>query len=526
MKYIKSAIRWFFDTAEALLGLAFPANWNPMLNLGALGFFFYWIITASGIYVYVFFDTGVHHAYSSIEYMTNEQWYLAGIMRSLHRYASDGLIIVVMLHIAREFALDRYRGVRWFSWATGVPVMMLIFVAGISGYWLVWDKLAQYVAIVSTEWLDVLPIFGEPIARNFMSTAALESRFFTLMIFMHIAVPLIALALMWMHLQRVTKPRINPPRGLAIGAFLSMLGLSLVYPATSHAPADLSQVPGDVALDWFYLPLFPLLENLPGPVTWAACATLVLIMAVMPWLPPLKKAAPAVVDLANCNGCARCFNDCPYNAISLVARSDGLAFEREPVVDPQYCVSCGICAGSCPTSMPFRRVSALSPGIDMPDRTMADIRQNVLDVSETLEGSGRIMVFGCTSAMQIDKLKSSKFGIIKLNCIGQLPPAFVDYVLSRNLADGVVLTGCRENSCHARYGVRWTQDRLARVRDPQLRNRVPRERVKTLWAGCSGGKKLAATIEEFSAELAQMGPVDMKRRAKPVPDPMLESADA
>lgn len=526
MKYIKSAIRWFFDTAEALLGLAFPANWNPMLNLGALGFFFYWIITASGIYVYVFFDTGVHHAYSSIEYMTNEQWYLAGIMRSLHRYASDGLIIVVMLHIAREFALDRYRGVRWFSWATGVPVMMLIFVAGISGYWLVWDKLAQYVAIVSTEWLDVLPIFGEPIARNFMSTAALESRFFTLMIFMHIAVPLIALALMWMHLQRVTKPRINPPRGLAIGAFLSMLGLSLVYPATSHAPADLSQVPGDVALDWFYLPLFPLLEYLPGPVTWAACATLVLIMAVMPWLPPLKKAAPAVVDLANCNGCARCFNDCPYNAISLVARSDGLAFEREPVVDPQYCVSCGICAGSCPTSMPFRRVSALSPGIDMPDRTMADIRQNVLDVSETLEGSGRIMVFGCTSAMQIDKLKSSKFGIIKLNCIGQLPPAFVDYVLSRNLADGVVLTGCRENSCHARYGVRWTQDRLARVRDPQLRNRVPRERVKTLWAGCSGGKKLAATIEEFSAELAQMGPVDMKRRAKPVPDPMLESADA
>jgi coenzyme F420-reducing hydrogenase delta subunit/quinol-cytochrome oxidoreductase complex cytochrome b subunit len=526
MKYIKSAMRWLFDTAEGLLGLAFPANWNPMLNLGALGFFFYWIITASGIYVYAFFDTGVHQAYDSIEYMTNEQWYLAGIMRSLHRYASDGLIIVVMLHIAREFALDRYRGVRWFSWATGVPVMMLIFVAGISGYWLVWDTLAQYIAIVSTEWLDVLPIFGEPIARNFMSPGALESRFFTLMIFMHIAVPLIALALLWMHLQRVTKPRINPPRGLAIGAFLSMLGLSLVYPATSHPPADLSLVPGDIGLDWFYLPLFPLLENLPGPVTWAACATLVLIMAVMPWLPPMKKAAPAVVDLANCNGCARCFNDCPYNAISLVARSDGLAFEREPVVNPQYCVSCGICAGSCPTSMPFRRLSDLSPGIDMPDHTMADIRQDVLDMSETLEGNGRIMVFGCTSAMQLDALKSSKIGVVKLNCIGQLPPAFVDFVLSRNLADGVVLTGCRENSCHARYGVRWTQDRLARTRDPQLRNRVPRERVKTVWAGHGGGKKLATTLEAFSAELAQMGPVNMKRRAKPNPETMQESVDA
>jgi hypothetical protein len=33
---------------------------------------------------------------------------------------------------------------------------------------LVWDKLAQFVAIATTEWLDALPLFGEPIAHNFL----------------------------------------------------------------------------------------------------------------------------------------------------------------------------------------------------------------------------------------------------------------------------------------------------------------------------------------------------------------------
>ena len=57
---------------------------------------------------------------------------------------------------------------RRFSWLTGVPVLMLVYVAGVSGYWLVWDKLAQYVAVVTTEWLDHLPLFGQPVARNFL----------------------------------------------------------------------------------------------------------------------------------------------------------------------------------------------------------------------------------------------------------------------------------------------------------------------------------------------------------------------
>ena len=48
-----------------------------------------------------------------------------------------------------------------------------------------------FVANTHTPAPDAIGIFGEPIARNFLSPASLDDRFFTLMLFLHIAVPLI-----------------------------------------------------------------------------------------------------------------------------------------------------------------------------------------------------------------------------------------------------------------------------------------------------------------------------------------------
>lgn len=516
MGLLRRPLRACFDAGEKLLELFFPANWNPLVNLGALGFFFYWIVTVSGIYIYIFFDTGVTQAFASVEYMTKEQWYAAGLMRSLHRYASDGLVLVMLLHILREFSLGRYRGVRWFSWTTGIPVLLFVYAAGISGYWLVWDKLAQYVAIVTTEWLDHLPFFGQPVARNFLSPDTLENRFFTLMIFMHIAIPLIALIALWLHLQRVTKPRINPPRGLAIGTGLSLLLLSAVYPATSQGAANLTQVPGTVGLDWFYLGAYPLLETLPGRLTWSTALALLIIMAAIPWLPPMKRQKSAVVNLDNCNGCSRCMNDCPYSAITMQIRSDGRPFEGEAVVDPELCVACGICAGACPTSTPFRRMSDLVPGIDLPDRSIAAIRADVEAEGARIRGSTRIMIFGCVNADVAAACRSASVGIVSLRCTGQMPPSFIDYIISHHLADGVVIAGCSESGCYNRFGNRWTQERIAGRRDPYLRNRVLRERILTVWAGRLGGAELRKELSTFATNLSALGPYRPKAKGPPV----------
>ena len=199
---MRSVLRTGFGLIERPLERLFSPALNPLAQLGALGFFFFWIVAVSGIYLFIFFDTGIERAYESVEYLTQNHWFHAGVMRSFHRYASDLMVVMVVVHLLREFSLDHYRGVRWYSWLTGLPIIWLLYASGITGYWLVWDKLAQYVALVSSELLDWLPVFGEPIARNFIATGTLTNRFFSLMVFMHVAVPLFLLFIMWVHILR------------------------------------------------------------------------------------------------------------------------------------------------------------------------------------------------------------------------------------------------------------------------------------------------------------------------------------
>jgi quinol-cytochrome oxidoreductase complex cytochrome b subunit/ferredoxin/coenzyme F420-reducing hydrogenase delta subunit len=525
---LRQLLRALFEWLEVLLDRAFPPTWNPLYHLGALGFFFYWIVAVSGIYLYIFFDTGITEAFASVERLTVNQWYAGGVMRSLHRYASDAMVLVMVLHLLREVSLDRYRAARWFTWVTGIPILWLVFLSGITGYWLVWDTLAQYVAVVSTEWLDRLPIFGLSIARNFVSSATLDDRFFTLMIFLHIAVPLILLLVLWIHLQRVKKPEINPARGLAAGMFLTMLALSLIAPATSQGPADLGTVPATLGLDWFYLGLYPLFESWPGAASWGMVLVLTLILVVLPWLPPFRPAPAAVVDLANCNGCTRCALDCPYDAIQMMPRSDGLPFAGEAVVDPDLCVRCGICAGACPTSMPFRRASALVPGIDLPELTMAELRTRVEAIGAELRAARRgrapqVMLFGCDPGIDVTPFRSGSVGAVSLACIGQLPPTFIDYVLSRDLADGVVLTGCAEGECHHRFGIAWTAARLAGERDPHLRKRVSRERLETVWVARPEIGRLADALDAFLVQLGQLDGPKVGRQSPARPARPLEA---
>ncbi len=224
-------------------------------------------------------------------------------------------------------------------------MIWFVYMSGITGYWLIWDELAQYVALTTTELLDALPFFAEPIARNFLTPESLSSRFFTLMVFLHIAIPLLLLLMMWIHIQRITSARTNPPRGLAILTLAALVIASFAMPAVLQGPADLSTFPAKIGLDWFILGLYPVIDVVPPGVIWTSALLITILLFGMPWLPRRKEAEAAQVFLDYCNGCTRCEADCPYTAITMVPRSDGAPFPQEALVDPDKCVACGICMG-------------------------------------------------------------------------------------------------------------------------------------------------------------------------------------
>jgi ferredoxin/coenzyme F420-reducing hydrogenase delta subunit len=397
--------------------------------------------------------------------------------------------------------MDRMRGNRWFPWVTGVPLLWFLYACGITGYWLVWDQLAQYVAIATTEWLDSIGIFAEPIARNFLDSSHLSGRFFTLMAYIHIAVPLIMLLFMWVHIQRHAHARVNPPRRLGLAVLGALVALALVVPAMSQAPADLGRAPFEVGFDWFYLTAYPLLDVVSGRTLWAALVGGSVLLTLLPWLPPLRKAPPAVVHLDNCNGCGRCFADCPFGAITMVGRTDGAEFDQEARVDPDLCMSCGICVGACPTATPFRRASALVPGIELPAEPIAALRDRVVAATGPLQGNDRVVVFRCAHAGNLDTLAEPGVAVVPMPCVAMLPPSFIDLVISRKHADGVLIAGCAAEDCFERLGNRWTDERIANQRDPHLRDRVNRDRVAVSWASPVQRHRTRETLSQFRQHL-------------------------
>jgi ferredoxin/coenzyme F420-reducing hydrogenase delta subunit len=462
---------------ESWFNLSFGTEWNPLYHLGTLSFFLFWIILVSGIYLFIPFHGSLDGAHASLEYITHDQWYAAGVMRSLHRYASDAVIVTVLLHLFKEFASGRYRGFRWFSWVTGIPNLWLIVTIGITGYWLVWDEMAQYIAVGSAQLLDALPIFSGAMTRNFVS-GGMTDRFFILIEFLHLlGQPMLLLFLLWLHVKRLSNVKINPPRGLAAGTFVALLALSLAAPATSHAPADLGRVPPEIHLDWFYLNVYPLLEYWSARQVWVLTTAVTLLLMMMPWLLPKKDGAKAVVDLDHCNGCGICFEDCPFDAITLQARTDGARYDYEVAVDPALCGACGICAGSCPASNPFRTPRAeLKTGIDMPQLRVDELRRLTRGAIDSLQGDLKIVVFGCEHGIDVLRLNGDDTRGVKLICSGMLPPTLVEYALKQG-ADGVMVTGCRHNDCYYRFGNLWTRLRFAGERRPSLRARAEHERI-------------------------------------------------
>jgi ferredoxin/coenzyme F420-reducing hydrogenase delta subunit len=479
---VHSIGRSVFALLQKPLSRAFDSEQNPLNYLGALTIYFCWIVLISGIWLLIFFRTSVTAAFGSVEYLTHEQWYLGGVMRSLHRYASDAAIIMILLHVVKEFVYNRYRLNRWFNWVTGIPLVWMIFPLGITGYWLVWDELAQYVAISSAELLDSIPIFTDSMAGNFMSDDLLSDRFFTLMAFLHlIGLPIFLVFGIWLHVFRLNGPRINPPRRMMAAALLAMLVLSFIYPAISHEKANLAIAPQALRLDWFYLHVFPLIQRWSPGWVWTMLVGISMLLTIAPWAPPARKTTAAVVNLDNCNGCKRCVDDCPFGAVEMVPRTDGSNYTHQASVDDDLCISCGICVGACPTATPFRSRSALIPGIDLPNRSAADIRQDIIDQAEPIAVEQRILVFGCRDDRQTEKFRRAGANVVTVRCMAHLQPSFFDFALSRNHADGLLLLGCEDGNCNYRLGAEWLEARVARERDPRLRKRTDTSRIAIGW---------------------------------------------
>jgi len=531
------------------------APYNPFYHLGTLTIFLLIVLTITGLYLVIFYRPGTDRAYLSVAAM-NDNWFNLTI-RTIHRYASDAIIIVAFLHALKMFVSDRFWGGRWFAWVSGWGMMIAIWVMGLMGYWLVWDQSAQWL----TEYF--VGFVKGPFAHSILAGTDLASStyaLFVIVLFLHVFIPPLILVFVLIHVVRLARSRYWSPRWLMISTIAVLVLLSIWRPAPLEAPANLNQLVTQLNIDWFYMGFLPLTGAIGSPVFWVLSLLALGVTAALPWLWHGQHNGPAVVLDDNCTGCSVCARECPYDAIQMEQRDDESSYESLAIVNSAKCVGCGICVGSChDDAIELDRLYSRVVRQDLKRNSMRADKAG--DPAITVYVCDRHAELGTLPPLEkVEPLDSVGMGIggsipllqakqsprvnvgawmddtgkakpvitAVMPCTGMIHPDWAADVIEANGA-GAIVVSCPSDDCAHREGPHWINERLKRRRTFRKGNThflelAPgsKKEVLSLWAQMigdesqkaahsatvvgAGGKDAIATEKSIWNNIRYMGP--------------------
>ena len=150
----------------------------------------------------------------------------------------------------------------------------------------------------------------------------------------------------------------------------------------------------------------------------------------------------------------------------MVAREDGRKFAVQSHVNPDLCVSCGICTGSCD-----------SQAINLPALNSREVEKHLhvwIDAQQA-RGVKPFVAFCCaessSAVWRADSEGNSTelpgYRVQTLPCVGWVSAAILERTLQRG-AGGVLVVGCGEGDPVAREGMKWFEQRMTGRREPKF----------------------------------------------------------
>ena len=97
-------------------------SWNYSMWLGTVSASLFLILTITGVMLMFFYVPSTERAYGSIKDLEFAVSF-GRILRNQHRWAAEGMVAVVFLHMARVFFTGAYRGTRAANWLVGVVLL-------------------------------------------------------------------------------------------------------------------------------------------------------------------------------------------------------------------------------------------------------------------------------------------------------------------------------------------------------------------------------------------------------------------
>ena len=268
--------------------------------LGGMTLFLFMIQAATGILLTLYYRPAAEEAHESVRFITGEVSF-GWLIRALHGWTANLLILVAIIHLASVFFLRAYRRPRELTWVTGSLLLFVFLGFGFSGYLLPWNQLAYFATRVGTEIAGAIPLVGDFLLNLLRGgpdvTGATLSRFYGL----HIAIlPAMATLLLGLHVYLVQKQGMSVPmdvekrqadRPLRSMPFLPnfllrdlvgwlaalgvLAGLAALLPEGDGffvklhlgTKADpFGATPAGLKPEWYFLGMFYVLKLLPGHI--------------------------------------------------------------------------------------------------------------------------------------------------------------------------------------------------------------------------------------------------------------------
>lgn len=152
-------------------------------------------------------------AYTSVNFIQNSV-YLGWLIRGVHFWGANILIIMVLLHMSRVYWTGSYRAPRELNWMVGVIMLLCIIFLSLTGYLLPWDTKAYFATEVTVKIMSSPP----PPQLGFLIREILQGgsvvgpptlqRFFTIHVFL---LPALIVVLMYIHFRFIRAHGIAEP---------------------------------------------------------------------------------------------------------------------------------------------------------------------------------------------------------------------------------------------------------------------------------------------------------------------------
>ena len=292
------------------------ARWRYTLAAGGLAVFLVLVLAVTGILEVFYYIPTPDQAAQSIQTLTFLVPF-GGLVRNLHFWAAQFLVVVCLLHLLRVIFTGAYLPPRRFNYLLGMGLFVLAVLLDFTGYVLRWDEGIHYALIAGTNLIKSIPLIGDLLYSSLVGgTQPGEATLIRIYGWHIFGLMLVATILLVWHVFRVRRDggiALPPPllretqerisrfelvrrEVLAmLLASVALLLLSAFAPAPLAAPITATFAISTTArAPWFFLWVQELLK-MGSPFVWGVVVPLAVLLAVT--LIPYVFPKPSEADL-------------------------------------------------------------------------------------------------------------------------------------------------------------------------------------------------------------------------------------